>query len=701
MRRPFYLLLLILLGTTALVRAQGDARFRPVAVDDRPPTMIDDLWQPFELEKIDFSDLPINMQVNLGVDECDEAPIQVLSTTSPNFGDVLQTNFFTSAPSDPNLAQCMDGTPPNNQGYRSVWYRFYPLQSGIIRIQTTFDPSSFNDSYDTIVALHRANNSLGLCNNDLTLLACNDDSSGFQSEVEVFVRQWQTYYIEVVDWNFAVNGEATLSLAVTFDPGESFWEVQENASQTWQVPRSRHAVVHVDDLTGNDYLYVIAGQTTVDEFPVRDGRVDRYWVQADSWQQMTPMVDEGYSNTTAALVDGRIYIPAGYVGNNSAYDGRHYVYDLGADVWFENANPVPWELLHGEPYAWSVAVPQTIGQTSGYFLTGGVLPEDNFPEFEPVGNLLFFVPSPDGASGFWNINLADMGVPRYAHVAAGIVRPTQFGDDEQVCVAGGITKEGNTYRSLAHAECYSNVTGSWTAIQPLNINRFNAGSAVGPDGKWYVFGGTTILRVDEEDVAFPLSVTERYDPVTGVWEVLDSRYDVREPDLNWPRGAFAENTLWIFGGETFNAQTQTWGVVPQVKSLFIPPENQMLPTTHTSRLDGEEPNDTIETARPIGFFMPQEHNFEFPTDYFDFFSFVITEPTAVSARVTNIPYGSNYDVYLWDRNKFKVGSSTNIGNLDENATSFVLTPGTYFIMVVRVTPDPTSDRYRVELVPAP
>jgi hypothetical protein len=700
MRRPLLFLLLLFLGTTVLVRAQSEERIWPVAVDDRPPTMIDDMWQPFELEEIDFSDLPVQMQANLGADECADASTQILSTTSPNFGDVIQTNFFTSNPTDPDLAQCMFGSPVNTRGFRSVWYRFYPLQSGIVNIKTTFDPSNFFDSYDTVVALYRSDAALGECD-VLSLLACNDDRTGFQSEVELFVRQWQTYYIEVVDWNFAVNGEATLSLAVTFDPGDSFWEVQERASQHWQVPRSRHAVVHVQDGTGNDYLYVIAGQTTVENFPVRDGRVDRYWVQAGSWQEMTPMVDSGYSNTTAALVNGRIYIPAGYVGNNSAYDGRHYVHDIGTNVWFENASPVPWDQLHGEPYAWSVAVPQTVGQTSGYFLTGGVLPGDNFPEDEPVGNLLFFVPSQDGASGSWNINLADMAIARYAHVAGSVVRPTQFGDDEQVCVAGGITKEANTYRALAHAECYSNVSGSWTAISPLNFRRFNAGSAVGPDGKWYVFGGTTIVRIGDNDVAFPLSVTERYDPETGVWEVLDSRYDLREPDLSWPRGAFADNTLWIFGGETFNAQTQTWGVVPQVKTLFIPPENQMLPSQFTSRLEGDEPNDNIETARPIGFFMPQEHNFEFPTDFFDFFSFVITEPTAVSARVTNIPYGSNYDVYLWDINKFEVGSSINIGNRDENATSFVLTPGVYYIMVVRVTPEPSSARYRLELVPVP
>ncbi|MCA9991703.1 MAG: hypothetical protein H6988_09265 [Pseudomonadales bacterium] len=700
MRRYLVVLLLILLGTTALAQAQtpepvpAGATPATAIISELPPSMVDGPWIPFELEPIDVSELPSALQANAAADECEAATYSNLP-----FGDVSLTNSATTAPTDPILP-CLFGAPTSAQGYRTVWYKFVPLESGVINISTAFNPSTFSyqDSYDTVLALHKATDLLGTCS-ALSLLACNDDASGLQSEIRTFVRQWETYYIEVADYNFAVNGDATLRLAVSFSPGESFWNIEEQAYQNWEKPRSRHIVLNVHAGPDFDFLYVIAGQTYVNGNPLRDGRVDRYHVQSGTWEEMTPMPGFGYSNTTGALVNGRIYVPAGYVGNNSAYDGRQWVYDVGLNAWFENQNPAPWNLLDGQPYAWSVAVPLTVGQTSGYFLTGGVLPQDNNPTFEPVDHLLFFAPSADGTSGTWNLNLAPMSRARYSHAAAAITRQTQFGPDEQVCVAGGITRESNIYRSLAHAECYSNISGTWTDIAPMNFNRYNGGSAVGPDGRWYVFGGKTVVRVNNVDVIVPLDLTERYDPESGVWEVLDSRYDVRNPSRDWPRGDFAGNTLWIFGGETLNTQTGTIGVVPIIQSLLVPSLNMALPVISGGRPDGIEPNDTLDDAYPIAFYQPQYHDFASPEDFFDFFSFTVTTATAVSARLTNIPAGSNYDIYLFNRSKFLVGSSTNIGNLDENAISFVLTPGTYYAMVVRVSPDPTTDQYRIEIVP--
>lgn len=692
MRRSLIALLLLILGTTALVQAQSRATSQVIGVEMLPPDMIDGEWLPFELEQIEWEELPPNMRSATGADKCEDAPILTLPE-----GDVQVTNFMTTDPTDPDISACMYGAPTSVQGYRSVWYRFFPLQSGVVNIKTTFDPSNYQNSYDTVVALYRSTDVQGGCNG-LVLLGCNDDAQGFQSEINMFVRQWAVYYIEVVDWNFAVNNAAVLGLSVTFDPGETLWDVQEQASQLWEKPRSRHAVVAY-----GDYLFVIAGQTAVGSTPARDGRVDRYHQPTGTWKEMLPMVDAGYSNTTAALVNGRIYMPAGYVGNNSAYDGTHWVFDPSVGefgVWFANEDPVPWDQLDGQPYGWSQAVPLKVGQTDGYFLTGGVLPEDSFPQSQPVAHLLFFAPSADGQTGTWNTQLAPMSVARYAHVAGAIRRETSLGTEEQICVAGGITKDGNIYRSLRDAECYSNISGTWSPIAPMTFNRFNGGSAVGPDGRWYVFGGTTVVTdADGASIQVPLTVIEVYNPANNSWQVLDSRYDLRDPALDWPRGDFVGDTLTLFGGETFNVATNTWGVVPQVKSLYIPPTGQLVPSVRSHRVDGYEPNDTIETATPIGLNDPRNDSFILNDDWHDFFAFYVPYNMVVVASVTEMPNGSDYDVYLYDSRKFLVGSSNNIGNQDEHAQSFPLTPGVYYALVQRVTTFVAQSPYRIVIRP--
>ncbi len=700
MRRSLLLLLLILVGTTALVQAQS--RDRSTAIDESllPPDMIDGEWTPpFELEQVEWEELPPNVIAAAGADHCVDAPLLAFPDGTVGGGDVLPTNNMTTDPTDPDISECMFGAPPSVQGFRSVWYRFFPLQSGVIDIQTTLDPSNFETSYDTVVALYRSDAPFGECNN-LTLIACNDDAQGFQSRIKMFVRQWDNYYIEVVDWNFAVNNEAVLGISVSFDVGETLWDVQEQASMSWQKPRSRHAVVAI-----GDYIYVIAGQTSVTGFPTRDGAVDRYHAPTGTWAPMMPMVGAGYSNTTAAVVNGRIYIPAGYVGNNSAYDGTHWVFDPNLPnvpyngAWFANQNPVPWNLLDGQPYAWSQAVSMRVGQTDGYFLTGGVLPVDAQPQSEPVAHLLFFAPSADGHTGVWNTQLAPMSIARYAHVAAAVTRQTAFGTEQQVCVAGGITKESNIYRSLSDAECYSNISGQWSPIAALTFNRFNGSSAVGPDGRWYVFGGTTVISLNGSNTSLPLTVTEVYDPETNTWQVLDSRYDLRAPARDWARGAFVGNTIHVFGGETFNVATSTWGVVPLVESLYIPPTGQILPAVRMERVDGYEPNDTLETATPIGLNDPRNDSFVLNDDWHDFFAFHVPYNMVVRASVTEIPYGSDYDLYLYNSDKFLVGYSNSIGNQDEHATSFLLTPGLYYALVQRITTFVAQSPYRIVITP--
>lgn len=694
MGRPLIILLLLLSLTTLLVHAGEEkievTRLESGPVITPPAPMFSESSPPFLLEPVTYEDLPLQVQMQAGADECVAAP----ELDIPG-GDITLVNGMTTSLSDPDLSPCMYGTPPSPKGYRTVWYKFIPLQSGIATIETTFDPTDYNDSYDTVVALFHAT---GQDCTNLALVACNDDAYGFFSRVHTFVQKWETYYIEVADWSLAVDGPATLRLAIAIDPADSLWHVETEAYTTWKKPRTRHEVVAVNDGQGNDYIFIIAGQTDPGDAPERDGRVDRFHVQSGQWDEMTPMTtasdNKGYSNSTAALVNGRIYMPAGYVGANTEYEGTHWVYEIGSGpqgkgIWFANDSPVPWEALGGPVFAWSQAVPLTVGGVSGYFLTGGVRPEGNNPTAAPVDHMLFFVPSADGRSGFWNQNLTSMSVARYAHVAGAVTR----GGETQVCVAGGITLSNGEQVSTNHAECFSNISNSWQPLPPMNFNRYMADSVVGPDGRWYVYGGYTVVLINGNPVPVYLEISERYDPETNTWQMLDNRFDLDNPARAWPRGDLAGNTLWVFGGEYNNE------VVPLIESMFIAPATQFHPSMSTARMGDTEPNDTLDTATPIAFFQPQYHDFAPLDDFFDVFRFQVTTPTVVSARVTEIPFPNNYDVYVYDSNKFLVGSSTNIGNLPEDAITFTLNPGTYYVMVVKVSAYHTFEPYRIEVVP--
>ena len=679
MRRHILLLVLLLSGVTALVSAQETELPLEEAVtvpkDPASPRVfgpVDEVWVPVELEETEppINPLPATPQDH-AADECANAPDLPLS--DGRGGDQTTVNDMSNSPGDPVLG-CVWGRPQDPRGFRTVWYKFVAPASGRLTVLTDFNPSTYEDSYDTVLALYRSTD--GTCGT-LTQVGCNDDANGFHSQITSFITQGLTYYIEVADWQFAAEDAATLRLAVVLDEGETFWngDVPPIA-----FPRTRHVVV-----TDGRYLYVIAGETAVVPFPHRDANTVRFNPEANAWEKLYPMPgpdSHGYSRTTGAYLDGRIYIPAGYVGNDDSYDGTHWVYDIATNSWFTTL-AAPWP--NGQPYAWSWAVSSPAN--NGYFLTGGLLSGDPDPSFpsdaEPTGRLLFFTPGGNGVPPFWNPNLPDMSRARYAHVAALLETP----QGRKVCVAGGISKSAPDQATvLRSAECYDISSGTWAPIASLNFGRFSAGSAVGPDGRWYVFaGGNANLE--------PVTVTEVYDPATNTWEVLDSRYSVRNPGRVWVRGAFIGDTLWIVGGETIPGSL----VVPLVQSLFLPHRDLFLPFLRKPRVS-VEPNNVFAEAEPLEIGVPEQHDFAGQEDFWDIYRFQVVNPGVYDIIVSSIPPNHDYDIYAYNANKYLVGDGLTVGNRDEVARTLPLVPGTYYAMVLRAFGQPTTDKYTIEVV---
>lgn len=686
MRRQISVLLIVMTGAIGLVWAgmatgQEDAPPEPEPIlvvpdPDAPPVFgpLTGVWResvPVELEPIPDPQLTEEH----ASDSCSEAPPLALQTFG-TAGDRSTVNDMTWDPSDPVLG-CMWGTPENPRGYRTVWYQFVAPVSGHLLVNTSFEASDFGDSYDTVLALYQSSD--GTCGS-LTMLGCNDDSNGFFSELTAFVIEGQTYYIEVADRSMGVQGPATLRLSVVLEEGETLWERFDGDEYSEPAARSRHSIV-----SDGRFIYLIGGEKIVEEFPEGIGDLQRFDAQTRTWASFKPLPREYYSRTSAALLGGNIYVPSGYTGNNQAYDGQHFVYSIATNEWEEGVN-VPWEdaSASGEPYAWHQAVASTVN--NGYFLTGGLLegdPSQLIPPISivPTDSLLFY----NANTSSWRTDLPEMETARFAHVAALLNTP----QGRQVCVAGGLTRlerdpDDDLAAVVSNVECYNIATQQWTTLASMNFPRFSAGSAVGPDGRWYVFGGVNSQLSN-------VTLTEVYNPASNTWQVLDSRYSVRRPGRAWVRGAFANNGLWIFGGEALPGNE----VIPLTERLAAPGGDLFIPAVFSTGGHPVEPNDTMAQAMAIGLGQEVRQTFESHEDYFDFFRFNVTTPDVYLAHLSNIPAERDYDVYIYNRDKLLVGHSTNVGNQEEFAETFVLDPGTYYVLVMRAFGEPGGGQYRL------
>jgi len=112
---------------------------------------------------------------------------------------IEDTRTATMNPSDP-VHTCATGTQDSN----SVWFRYVATFTGALRVDT------FTSNYDTVLTAYPGTTSVG------PELACNDDTSGQQSEIRFDVSSGESYLIEVSDYGTPNGG--TLILSVTPAP---------------------------------------------------------------------------------------------------------------------------------------------------------------------------------------------------------------------------------------------------------------------------------------------------------------------------------------------------------------------------------------------------------------------------------------------------------------------------------------------------
>ena len=636
---------------TAVVWAQDD---RPTTIEPRPVGA-------------DGSAVPFT--INAGGATCAQA-----ATLSLPGGDSTNVSEAGISSDDPVLA-CMWGNPERRQGYRTVWYKFVPPHNGHVTVST------FNSQYDTVLAVYS-----GTCTalpDSLNPLACNDDSVGFSSQVSLNVSKGQTYYVEVADWHQAVD-DPTLNISVLLDQLDSNWELLDLMA----VPLSRHTAV-----VPGDNIFVLGGQDENVFTGAPSRQLFRYNTGQDTWDELASMPGEtGYAHAAAVFYQGKMYVPGGVVNSyydaddqlNQDVDDTHWVYTPvpgGPGFWQTAATPA-WP--NGSPWTWTATVASADPQKLGYYLIGGLSSAIPLIDGADVRSEVLFYST---FSHDWHnqppMEVNGTAVPRYGHTAVWLAG--------RVCVTGGL--DGSA-QLLPQGICFNPDTETWSTIAAMQQPRYGASSAVGPDGRWYVFGGI--------DADGAIATTEVYDPQLNTWISLDVSFDLGGgqslPARGWLQVEWANDHFWAIGGEQ-TGSTNDSAPLPIVEKLYIPPENLFLPFTIKPNDGSNNSYDNFAQARGLALNVTQDHNFEGLLDFVDVFYFDLSSLRQVRVLLTQIPQNNNYDIAIYSQNKLLWGKGENLSGQDEDVT-LTLPPGRYYILVERIfpiaKPDP-DDTYRIKV----
>ncbi len=625
-------------------------------------------WIGVEIKVTDLALVPSGPNAAPAADQCTEAAPLLLSFAHPADGSGTVTNPFTEETTDPILS-CIFGTATKPSGYRTAWYELTPASTGTVTLTTE------GTNYDTVLAVFA-----GSCEAPQAL-ACSDDFRGLQSSVTLPVIRGRTYYILVADFRPGAPTVNTLRFSAVLQDGGARW------AQISNMPFggvSRHALV-----SNGPHFYVIGGQTNINGIPELSNKLLGYDAPSNQWYELADVPGSSVSNTTAVRLGQRIYVPGGFNGNQSDYWNVHLMYDIPTNFW-DRIAPIPDALLpNGEMFAWSAAAAGP-GETS-YYVTGGIT---SYPAFEAdavvISDTYRFTPATEQWEAFQPLTTA-----RYAHTAAWI-----FGANRGLCVAGGLSTgvdaEGQPITVLlTTGECYNPAAGGgWQPTGELNFPRYGAGSAVGPDGNWYIFGGL--------DATGGVPETEVYDPVTNNWTVLGGEFSLggspQNPARAWPRGAFWGDSLYVFGGNTPPNENR---VISSVERLAIgagfgSAANAIL--FPMAVIPGSD--STLTNATPLIPNVPQAGNFVASTQFYNIYAFDWPIFGGATVRLSNIPDDSNFNITVMDKFKVVLGQGNTALYGGEKVVSLTLRPDRYYVIVERIfpkdLPDP-GDYYHLSL----
>jgi len=269
---------------------------------------------------------------------------------------------------------------------------------------------------------------------------------------------------------------------------------------------------------------------------------------AGTWTATGSMSNpRGGQPTATRLLDGRVLVAGGYSRG----------YNVGANVTAELYDPATGSWTR----AAAMDRQRGAGHTATLLTDGRVLVLGG--EHGAEGSAEIY----DPVSGAWTA-VARMLAARSGQTATLL-------PDGRVLVAGGTeTPSGNQAPglaevSLASAELFDPVTGSWAAAMPMSVDRAGHSATLLPDGRVLVAGGASFVL--GADATRALDSAELYDPATGSWKMVGR--------MTTPRGGHLAillpgGTVMELGGysddgalpfaELFDPATETWTARPSL-----------------------------------------------------------------------------------------------------------------------------------------
>ncbi len=212
-----------------------------------------------------------------------------------------------------------------------------------------------------------------------------------------------------------------------------------------------------------------------------------------SWASTGSLLEPRQNFAAITLVDGRVLVPGGYPGPLASTE----VYLADAATFSATGNLVVARDTYG----------------AARLANGTVLIAGGTDTSVNEGHALAAAELYDPVTGSWTAT-GSMAEAR-------IYFTVTLLNNGKVLVAGGSSK-GTLGDTLASAELFDPVEGTWTATGEMTVPRTGHDAALLPDGRVLVVGGQN----DDGIVA----AAEVYDPATGTWSttgsLIEPRYDL-------------------------------------------------------------------------------------------------------------------------------------------------------------------------------
>jgi len=294
----------------------------------------------------------------------------------------------------------------------------------------------------------------------------------------------------------AASGVGATAAAEIYDPATRAW--------TAAAPMTTARGGHTATLLPNGRVLVAGGFGAT-----RLASAEIYDPVADSWAPAAPMNAARNDHTATRLASGKILVAGGY--GVAGTTGGAEVYDPIAGTWQTVGS-----------LAYPRADHRAVRLADGRVLVCGGFNDGAF--FGALSTAEIFSP----ASGTWS-PAASMAAGRYFHSATLLA-------DGRVMVAGGAGPAG----SLGSVEIWT-PDGSWSPAASFGTSRVYHGAALLTDGRVLVAGG----QHDEPPVQTSLALAQIYDPVAGTWTTAPPLATARYWHSTTP---LADGSILVVGG---------------------------------------------------------------------------------------------------------------------------------------------------------